>query len=194
MSKTRAAIIAATKQLVVTLPFDKITVTTIMAEAGIRRQSFYDHFRDKYDVLADIYQTEVNEAVRYCGNYEFWPQTLLAMMTYFNENRNFYQHVLQLDEQNAPEEVIGAHIKKMVGEIFTSLGEHEKISLNTDYCDFLREVLGETLFTSLKKWLYQDPEISFKQEYQFLKFYLEDGINGFLLRSKRIDRYRYMSA
>ncbi|MCH5461584.1 TetR family transcriptional regulator [Lactobacillus sp. LC28-10] len=187
---TKEKIMVATKQLVVSQPFDKITVTTIMAVTGMRRQSFYDHFRDKYDVLADIYSTEVKAAVKYCGNYQFWPQTLLAMLTYFDRNRLFYQHVLKLDVQNAPEEVIIAHLKTMVGEIFVSLGEAERISIDTCYCEFLQKTLGGTLFLSLKDWLYQQGDVDLQQEYQYLKAYLEDGINGFLMRTKRINHYQ----
>lgn len=187
---TKAKIMAATKQLVVSQPFDKITVTTIMTVTGMRRQSFYDHFRDKYDVLAEIYSTEVKAAVRYCGNYQFWPQTLLAMLTYFDSNRTFYQHVLELDVQNAPEAVILEHLKTMVGQIFTSLGKFEKISIDTSYCDFLQKTLGGTLFLSLKDWLYRPDDVDLQMEYQYLKAYLEDGINGFLLRTKRISSYQ----
>lgn len=187
---TKAKIMAATKQLVVSQPFDKITVTTIMTVTGMRRQSFYDHFRDKYDVLAEIYSTEVKAAVRYCGNYQFWPQTLLAMLTYFDSNRAFYQHVLELDVQNAPEAVILEHLKTMVGQIFTSLGKFEKISIDTSYCDFLQKTLGGTLFLSLKDWLYRPDDVDLQTEYQYLKAYLEDGINGFLLRTKRISSYQ----
>lgn len=187
---TKEKIMAATKQLVVSQPFDKITVTTIMAVTGMRRQSFYDHFRDKYDVLADIYSTEVKDAVKYCGNYQFWPQTLLAILTYFDNNRTFYQNVLKLDVQNAPEEVILNHLKTMVGQIFTSLGKVEKISIDTIYCEFLQKTLGGTLFLSLKDWLYHQGDVDLQQEYLYLKAYLEDGINGFLLRTKRIDHYQ----
>ncbi len=176
---------AATKRLVVSQAFDKITVTTIMAEAGMRRQTFYDHFRDKYDVLAEIYATEVKAAVRYCGNYQFWPQTLTSMLTYFNQNQVFYQHVLKLDVQNAPEEVILTHLQTMVGEIFTSLGDYEKVSIDTKYCTFLQKTLGGTLYQALKDWLYRTDEVSLQQENQFLKAYLEDGINGYLMRRKR---------
>lgn len=184
---TKKKIMGATKQLVVSEPFDKITVTTIMAVTGMRRQSFYDHFRDKYDVLAEIYSTEVKQAVRYCGNYRFWPQTLLGMLTYFNDNRLFYQNVLKLDVQNAPAEVITAHLKSMVGSIFTSLGEFEKISIDTKYCAFLQDTLGTALYQSLKEWLFNSTDVTLEQEYQFLKYYLEDGINGYLLRTRRLN-------
>lgn len=150
----------------------------------MRRQSFYDHFRDKYDVLAEIYDLEVNQAVRYCGDYRLWPQTLEAMLNYFNANQVFYQHVLRLDVQNAPEEVIVAHLKSMVGKIFVSLGEVEKISIDTKYCAFLQATLGGALFQSLKQWLYRTDDISVQVEYQYLKHFLEDGINGFLLRAR----------
>ena len=104
--ETKTKIIDATKRLVVSQPFSGINVTTIMQAAGLRRQTFYDYFRDKYDVLGTIYSTEVAAAAHYCGHYQYWPQTVASIVAYFCTNRAFYQRVLRIDEQYAPEQVI----------------------------------------------------------------------------------------
>lgn len=178
------------KTLVVTQPFDQISVTAIMATAHLRRQSFYDYFHDKYDVLDWIYTTEINEAVKYCNSYRYWPQTLLKMMTYFQDNRAFYRKVIAIDEQNAPEKVIANHISNMVGNIFNDLSKKEQLPVTTDYCSFLQSLLSRTLLSELKRFLTAADPLPLSQEVAHLRYFLDDGINGLLLRTNRIKAYQ----
>ncbi|WP_235809262.1 dihydroxyacetone kinase transcriptional activator DhaS [Secundilactobacillus collinoides] len=186
---TKNKIAQATKQLVVTQPFDRISVTNIMKTADLRRQSFYDYFHDKYDVLAWIYKSETDTAIKHCGNYRFWPQTLRRMLTYFADNHAFYRQLLPLDVQNAPEKIIKAHLQTMIGSIFVSMGDAEHIAIDTDYCRFLQHTLGDSLYASVDQWLTATDPQSLETQYQFLRHYLEDGMNGLLLRSKQIKTY-----
>ena len=60
---TKKKIAKAFKQLLKTEQFDKISVRKIMEVADIRRQTFYDHFLDKYDLLSWIFVTELQEQI-----------------------------------------------------------------------------------------------------------------------------------
>lgn len=54
--QTKHALAEALKTLMAQKPFDKITIRDISELAGIRRQNFYYHFDDVYDLFkADIY-------------------------------------------------------------------------------------------------------------------------------------------
>ena len=44
------------KELVQKMPFEKITIKKITDGAGVIRVTFYNHFQDKYDLLAYIVQ------------------------------------------------------------------------------------------------------------------------------------------
>lgn len=183
---TKTKIKDATKRLVISQPFSSINVTTIMQAAGLRRQTFYDYFRDKYDVLGTIYSTEVAAAAHYCGHYQYWPQTVASIVAYFGTNRAFYQRVLRIDEQNAPEQVIQKHLQTMVQDIFKTMGEAEHVVIDTTYCDFLKTLLGSALLAGLKDWLLAPDPVSVAQETQYLQAYFQDGINGFLLRARKL--------
>lgn len=45
---TKKKIAKSFKRLFISQAFDKISVSDIMEDAGIRRQTFYNHFVDKY--------------------------------------------------------------------------------------------------------------------------------------------------
>ena len=56
---TKRLIADGFKALMLRYPFEKISIMMITNEAGIRRPSFYNHFQDKYDLLAWIVETDV---------------------------------------------------------------------------------------------------------------------------------------
>ena len=56
---TKRLIADGFKALLLRYPFEKISIMMITNEAGIRRPSFYNHFQDKYDLLAWIVETDV---------------------------------------------------------------------------------------------------------------------------------------
>ncbi|WP_283678498.1 dihydroxyacetone kinase transcriptional activator DhaS [Lentilactobacillus sp. Marseille-Q4993] len=179
--KTQIEIAEATKKLILKKDFNQISVTNIMTGAGLRRQTFYDFYHDKYDVLAWIYQTEVNEAVSRCEDYATWPETLVKMLTYFNDNREFYQKVIQIDEQNAPEEVIESHIREMVGSIFNEMILVKRLPVDEAYQSFCEDMLSAALISRLEKFL-STPAASIDQEAKFMRTYIEDGMNGLISR------------
>src|SRR4051812_34515750 len=49
--RTREAVIGAFSELVLARRYDEIRVEDIVADAGVGRSTFYDHYRDKDDVL-----------------------------------------------------------------------------------------------------------------------------------------------
>ena len=55
---TKRLIADGFKALMLRYPFEKISIMMITNEAGIRRPSFYNHFQDKYDLLAWIVETD----------------------------------------------------------------------------------------------------------------------------------------
>lgn len=208
MCHAKLRIAAATKELVASYDFDAITVSTITQAAGLkRRQTFYDYFRDKYDVLEWIYRTEVTEVAPNCTSYVNWPSTLRRMLTYFFENRRFYATVLQIDERNAPEEIIEQHIAQMIGTIFSDLAATEHLNADDEYCAFLQRMLSTALLQEITAFLTQaqseEPSTSqtatqmraqsqsllIETEVANIRRYIEDGINGLLLRTGRISEY-----
>ena len=56
---TKRLIADSFKAMLLRYPFEKISIMMITNEAGIRRPSFYNHFQDKYDLLAWIGETDV---------------------------------------------------------------------------------------------------------------------------------------
>ena len=84
--KTKASLARALKELVDEKPLAQITVTEIASRAGINRQTFYYHFKDIYELIGWIYQTEALEAVEGYVSCEAWQQGMLRFLEYIKEN------------------------------------------------------------------------------------------------------------
>ncbi|WP_056988853.1 TetR/AcrR family transcriptional regulator C-terminal domain-containing protein [Lacticaseibacillus camelliae] len=183
MPSTKDEIARVTKQLVITMPFKAITVTTIMAATHMRRQTFYDHFRDKYEVLGYIYRTEIDARVWYCGDYRRWPDTLHRMVQYFTANRLFYQKALAIDDQNAPSDYIQHHLHDMIDHILRDLATHEKIVMTPSYQGFVTQMLVANAFTTIQLLL-ADSRSDASTVEENLRVFVSDALTGLL------DRYR----
>ena len=85
---TKRALSAALKELMETQPFSKISVGDICERCEMNRKSFYYHFRDKYDLVNWIYDTEFITVVRQSDGQTGW-SLVEALCQYFYDNRSF---------------------------------------------------------------------------------------------------------
>ena len=97
---TKNALAMALKDLMREEPFSKITITDICKKCQMNRKSFYYHFKDKYDLVNWIYDTEFIEAVSNKDYHSIW-EFFVDICRYFSDNRAFYQAALDIEGQNS---------------------------------------------------------------------------------------------
>ena len=98
------------KALVVRSNFEKLTIKMIADEAGIIRPTFYNYFKDKYDVVEWIFCDEVlEEAARLLTEGHSY-HALYHVFATMDEDRAYYRKVFTLTGQNGFEQVMEAHI------------------------------------------------------------------------------------
>ena len=89
---TKQKIARALRQLMSERPLSKITVQDLMERAEMKRQSFYYHFQDIYDVLGWICEQQLGAPLREDPEMDFeaWCLRLIGLM---EEDRAFYRRV-----------------------------------------------------------------------------------------------------
>ncbi|WP_182200728.1 dihydroxyacetone kinase transcriptional activator DhaS [Paraliobacillus salinarum] len=97
---TQKMIGQALKDLMEKKSFQKISVSDIMRQCDMRRQTFYYHFQDKYELLVWIYQSDTKEQIADFLDYERWDTILYQLFIYFNDHQLFYKNALSVTEQN----------------------------------------------------------------------------------------------
>ena len=92
---TKELLAASLKELSALKPVDKITVREIAQNCGFTAKTFYNHFRDKYDLIEWIYSTASEKIMSRIGTggYE-WRDSLRDGFRYFLENRAFLRNLV----------------------------------------------------------------------------------------------------
>lgn len=94
MCDTKMKIAAGLKELLYEKPIHKITVQDIMERKHMKRQSFYYHFQDIYDVIAWICEEELFQDITY-EKEESFEEWMLRVVQTLNEDPVFYKKVLE---------------------------------------------------------------------------------------------------
>ena len=87
--KTRFKLAKSMKELMKSKPLDKITVTDIVENCDVSRQSFYRLFQDKYDLVNWYFEVLSENSPTYAGGYSslhgpFAPKTICGIIVIIN--------------------------------------------------------------------------------------------------------------
>ena len=187
-STTQKQIAAAFKTLMLNVPFKQISVTLIMQQAQLRRQTFYDYFKDKYDLLAWIFNTEAGADLAENLDYEHWTSSLLDLLRYLAANRLFYRNALATSEQNSFDRYFLAHTKHLTDKVVHDLLQTKNIPLTGAYLSFLREYFSRAVVSVIIHWLQSNRPATPEYLSHQLQAVIEDTISGFLNRvQKEVD-------
>ena len=103
---TKDLLVSSFKKLVMKMPFIKITVKEITDEASLKRAAFYNHFKDKYDLLQ---WTFFNDAIipiyTLIENNMLHEANYLILATIEND-KEFYNRVAKVSGQNSFRHII----------------------------------------------------------------------------------------
>ena len=95
-TRTKIALEAAMQELLREKPLEQIRVRELADRCGIRRQSFYYHFNDVYELLDWSISREREHLLRRQEEFLTWQQVYLDLLRYIVENRAYYQTVLRV--------------------------------------------------------------------------------------------------
>ena len=137
---TKIQLASALKDLTNTMPFRKISVSHIADHADMSRKSFYYHFKDKYDLVSFIFDSEFAE-YRLRNEQGSW---LAQMCHYLYEQREFYRVVLRYEGQNCFEEHLRSFVKAKATEAMAEPVQEDLA------CE---KLLAEGVLAILKTWL-----------------------------------------
>lgn len=165
---TKQALANAIKELLEEQPFDKISVSDICEKCHMNRKSFYYHFRDKYDLVNWIFDTEFIELnqVDYWNIREFsysfderW-KNIEIICHYFYNNRNFYRRVLQVDGQNS----FSSHFREFIRPLLQL--RVEDLLGQKDVPQIVYDFVVDGVICAIERWLL-DKECISAEEFMF---------------------------
>ena len=120
----------ALKELAEKHPIEKITIKEITDRAGVIRPTFYNHFQDKYELLAWIF-----------------------LFTSIEREKTFYSKFSRLEGQNSFEVIIKGCAKTALLQIFSEEGAVEPIKYSWLTPELVAEYYAQSLCFVILTWI-----------------------------------------
>lgn len=118
-NRTKCELESALKELLRHKPLDQIRVRELTELCGIRRQSFYYHFTDIYELFSWSIQQERTALCRRQEGCLTWQQALRDLLEHAERNRAYYQAVLKNRGRPGLRELFQAAVSQLLGKTLT---------------------------------------------------------------------------
>ncbi|MBQ6131436.1 MAG: TetR/AcrR family transcriptional regulator C-terminal domain-containing protein [Selenomonadaceae bacterium] len=93
--KTKELLAESLKELAKFKSVDKITIRELTKNCGLTSPTFYNHFRDKYDLMAWIYNRRVEASMKNFGHGDSLEDVICKWMEIVLEDEDFYVNLLK---------------------------------------------------------------------------------------------------
>ena len=84
-NRTKQALEASLKKLLLEKPLDRITIQDLAADSGISRMTFYYHFQDIYDLVEWVCYEDAVKALKGKKTYDTWQEGFLQIFEIFRD-------------------------------------------------------------------------------------------------------------
>lgn len=137
-------------------PVDKITVKQIIEAAGVSKQTFYNHFKDKYDLIAWDFVNDLSPTFDFDAA-EYSVDQLKRCLEIMEGKRLYYRKVFSTYEQNS---LISYHLEEMIRFIVEMVKRHYQVDILTHEIQVAVKLYcygGTAVFLN---WLKNDTQIT----------------------------------
>ena len=145
-SITKRALATALKELMGERPFSAISIGDICQRRDMNRKSFYYHFKDKYDLLNWIYDTEFLTVAQRREHESPW-EFMADLLAHLYADRAFYARAMEVTGQNSFQEHFRELMEPVVVGLLTQCvpGEEATKFQTTFFTDAVMAALGRWL-------------------------------------------------
>lgn len=139
--------------------FTKITIADITHVSGFNRQTFYYHFRDKYELLSWIYEDEAQQVFDEDISLENWHRYMAVLLQHIRNNRAFYSNTIRSDESYFQQ-----FIFKLTSSLFykaiDTLDLHHQLDVSDKkfYAEFFSFGISGVVINWIKSDMKESPE------------------------------------
>lgn len=146
-------------------PLDKITVTEISEICDINRNTFYYHYQDIYEIISEIFQTELKKAIDEYNDTLEWEESFLIAAEFALKNRKAIYNIYNSMSREALEKyiydiagnIMERYVYKKSKEYSASTGDIKLISA------FYQCALTEMVLRWVAGGMKEAPEIVIKR-------------------------------
>ncbi len=182
---TKAAIMSSFMKLLNKTSFDKITVTEIVKDCGINRNTFYYNFEDIYALVDEILQEEVNKIVNQHKMHKSWNEGLIYAANFAISNKRAIYHLHNSVKRGQLEK----YIYRVLFDVIVNFvyREAEGFKISDEDVKFIADFYCYALIGLLNKWLDNGMKEDFNHIIYKTGIMFDSNIKQALMSLSRID-------
>ncbi len=150
---TKRMLAASLKKFMAKKPFSKITVSELIADCDVNRNTFYYHFEDIYALLRWMLETEAIDVVKHFDLTKDYKEAILFVMDYMESNDHILNCAYDSIGQEEMKRFFYPEFNGIISSLIQSAEEDFHLKLEDDYRQFLTEFYTEALAGILINWL-----------------------------------------
>lgn len=157
---TEKAIMDSFVKLLSEKPFDRITVTDIVADCQITRRTFYYHYADIYALTEAMLRSELERALEDYEETGNWEDAFIYGIRFVTENKRAVYHLYKSNHR----EELSRYLDRVSVEVMSRFVDKQAEGLDADardrqlVADFYRFALIGLVYRWLDDNMKEDPE------------------------------------
>jgi probable dihydroxyacetone kinase regulator len=148
---TKQMLAASLKKAMVKKPLNKITISEIVNNCGVNRQTFYYHFKDINDLVEWIFRQEAVRLMNDHENFSTWQEGAYQILNYIQENEKICLCALNSQGHEYLKRFFYEDIRSIVLKIIRN--SNEDLKVDERYLNFLAHFYTMALAGVLESWL-----------------------------------------
>ena len=133
---TKIALEASLKKLMLQKPFDKITINDLTKDCGISRMTFYNHFKDIYDLVEWSCEEDGKQALQNNNTYDTWQEGLYQIFQAVLANKPFILNVYRTVSREQIENYLFGLTRDLIENVVEEKSVGREISLEGSSMSF----------------------------------------------------------
>lgn len=182
---TEEALAESLKHLMLEVPFEKITVKEITDGAYVKRPTFYNHFRDKYEVIEYILQRDIIGPARMLVSCDMIYEAVRLMLTGMKKDSDFYIHAAKIEGTNSFREVLMENLKEVILDAMNMREMDEEQSNPMLTRDNIAEYYSLGITFAVIKWIQDGMKIEVDDVCKALQVILSESLADIIYRRKK---------
>lgn len=173
---TEEVLAAGMKHLITVMPFEKITVKAIADEAHVKRPTFYNHFKDKYDIVEYILKQELIEPARTLMACDMLGEAIRLILVTMKKEKKFYMHVARIDEDVIFQRIVRELFKELLLDVMRERMADEDNGNPMLTMDNIAEYYAYGISFGISKWIQKGMKMEVDEVLEALKVLLSESL------------------
>lgn len=168
------------KKAMKTKPLSKITVSEIIRDCGINRNTFYYHFQDIYALLKWMFEEEAIEVVKNFDLLVDYEEAICFVMDYVEKNEHIINCAYDSMGRDEMKRFFYADFIELITSIIDQAERETHIALEQNFKQFLCEFYTEALAGVLIEWIKNRENRNRGETIRYITFILKSTITAIL--------------